>query len=354
MKLLRRKSSPLLGIHISSNDVKVLELTPMAGQYRVESFGVAPIPGDAIKDHEIKNPTAIVEAVRQAVWRSKTLLKQAAVSVSSSSVITQQFQLASELNEKELEAQLAFEASGRVPYPMSEVYSDFQILGPSPGMPSHVDVLLVASRMEQVDVLSDILIEANLQPRVVDVECYALARASGLLINQLPNKGMDKNIVMIDLGSHSTGITILRNLEAIYMREETFDSSPLRENIKLRDHLSFRELACGEKHDDLPSECGVEVLRFFREGLLPLLRRTLQFFYSTSTYCSIDHIMLVGSSAFMPGLRHFIKENMGMESTIANPFAYMSVAPSVDRPALTADAPALMVCCGLAMRSFDG
>lgn len=353
MRLLRRKSPPLLGIDISSSAVKVLELSRVAGQYRVESFGVAPIPRGAIKDHEIKDVTAIVEAVRQAVSHSKTALKQAAVSVSSSSVITQQLQLESELNEKELEAQLAFEASGYIPYPMSEVYSDFQVLGPSPTVPSHVDVLLVASRMEQVDVRSDILVEAGLQPRVMDVECYALSRASSLLANQLPSEGMDQTIAVIDLGVHSTGITILRNWKAIYTREETFGGSQLTEAIQQRYHLSFEEAARSKKQGGLPNEYVVDVLSPFREALIPLIRRSLQFFYSTSIHSSIDHIVLAGGGAFIPGLRDLIKQNIGVVSTIANPFTQMSVAPRVDVPSLTADAPALMVCCGLAMRSFD-
>ncbi len=353
MKLLRRKSPPLLGIDISSSAVKVLALSRMAAQYRVESFGVAPIPRGAIKDHDVKDVTAIVEAVRQAVSRAKTSLKHAAVSVSSSSVITQQLQLESTLNDKEREAQLAFEASRYIPYPMSEVYSDFQVLGPSATVPNHVDVLLVASRMEQVDVRSDILIEAQLQPRVMDVECYALARASNLLRHQLPNEGMDRTIAVIDLGAHSTGITVLRNLETIYTREETFGGSQLTEAIEQRYQLSFEEAGRAKKHGGLPNEYALDVLNPFREALIPLIRRSLQFFYSTSPYSSIDHIVLAGGGAFIPGLRDLIKQNIGVVSSIASPFAQMSIAPQVDVPSLMADAPALMVCCGLAMRSFD-
>jgi type IV pilus assembly protein PilM len=38
---------------------------------------------------------------------------------------------------------------------------------------------------------------------------------------------------------------------------------------------------------------------------------------------------------------------------VANPFCDMTLSSKVNAAALTSDAPALMIACGLALRSFD-
>ncbi|MCB1925227.1 MAG: pilus assembly protein PilM, partial [Gammaproteobacteria bacterium] len=48
-----------------------------------------------------------------------------------------------------------------------------------------------------------------------------------------------------------------------------------------------------------------------------------------------------------------ISERLGVETVIANPFANMAVASRVKPQVLSNDAPALMIACGLALRSFD-
>ena len=48
-----------------------------------------------------------------------------------------------------------------------------------------------------------------------------------------------------------------------------------------------------------------------------------------------------------------IGERLGTPTSIANPFANMSLASRIKPQALANDAPALMIACGLALRSFD-
>ena len=48
-----------------------------------------------------------------------------------------------------------------------------------------------------------------------------------------------------------------------------------------------------------------------------------------------------------------IQQKIGTPCSVANPFADMAVGSKVNAAALASDAPALMIACGLAMRSFD-
>ena len=47
-----------------------------------------------------------------------------------------------------------------------------------------------------------------------------------------------------------------------------------------------------------------------------------------------------------------VQERLGTPTAVANPFANMAVASKVNSVALGNDAPAMMIACGLAMRSF--
>ena len=55
----------------------------------------------------------------------------------------------------------------------------------------------------------------------------------------------------------------------------------------------------------------------------------------------------------MDGLIGLVEERLATPTQMANPFAEMTVSPRVNAVALNSDAPAMMIACGLAMRSFD-
>ena len=72
-----------------------------------------------------------------------------------------------------------------------------------------------------------------------------------------------------------------------------------------------------------------------------------------SQHESVDMIALAGGCASIPGIDELISTQLGVETIIANPFAEMDLSNKVNSQALSNDAPALMIACGLAMRSFD-
>ena len=73
----------------------------------------------------------------------------------------------------------------------------------------------------------------------------------------------------------------------------------------------------------------------------------------TSQYGEIDHIVLAGGCAAIEGLDELVQERLGTSTSLANPFADMSIASRVNAQQLASDAPSLMISCGLALRSFD-
>jgi len=353
LRLLKRKGAAVLGLDISSTAVKLLELAQSGSRYRVESYAVVPLPPHAVVEKSIADVEAVGGAISKAVKRAGTRLKHAAVAVAGSAVITKVISMPASLSESDMEGQIRLEADQYIPYPMEEVNLDFQVLGPSEKKPDTLDVLLAASRSENVDVRVAAVELGGLVPKIVDVGAFAMETAFGLLGPQLPDEGRGRIIAVADVGATMTTLNVLHDFKIIYTREQVFGGKQLTEEIQRRYGLSYEEAGMAKKQGGLPDNYGPEVLDPFKEAMAQQVSRSLQFFFSSSQYNNVDHIVLAGGCASIMGVDELIAEKIGTSTSIANPFANMALSSKVKPHALSSDAPALMIACGLAMRSFD-
>ena len=347
-----KKNASLLGLDISSTSVKLLELSVQGDRYRVESYGVEPLPQNAVVEKNIADVEGVGEAVSRLLARAKPQSRNAAVAVAGSAVITKTIEMDADLSDDERESQIRLDADQYIPYPLDEINLDFEVVGPSPANPERVSVLLAASRTENIELRVDSLIIAGLTAKVVDVEAYAMERAFGLLVDSLPC-GREGTVAIIDIGATMTTMNVVNDGKIIYTREQLFGGRQLTEEIQRRYGLSFEEAGRLKKEGGLPDDYEPEVLRPFKEAVVQQVTRSLQFFFSSSQFNDVDHILLAGGSASIAGLSQVVQEKIGTPVTVANPFINMSFAPQISAAAISNDAPALMIACGLALRSFD-
>ena len=352
-QLFKRTKPPLIGLDISSTAVKLLELSRSGTRYRVESYAVEPLPPNSVVEKNITDVDAVGEAVRRAVKRSGTRTRHAAVAIAGSSTITKIIAMPAGLGDDDLESQIELEADQYVPYPLEEVNLDFEVIGPSEKNPDTVDVLLAACRSENVELRSAAVETGGLSTQIMDVESFASENAFALLTEQLPDLGVEKTIALIDVGATMTTLNVVHDLKSIYTRDTVFGGKQLTEEIMRRYGLSYEEAGMAKRQGGLPESYLTDVLEPFKEAMTQQASRSLQFFYSSSPHSKVDHIVLAGGSASIPGMDEMIQEKLGVETTIANPFASMSLSARVKPQTLSNDAPALLIACGLAMRSFD-
>jgi type IV pilus assembly protein PilM len=352
LSFLRRKTPVMVGLDISSGLVKLLELSHTGQTYRVESYAVEHLAPDAMQEKEIKNIEAVGEAIDRVVKRARTNIKFASVAVSGSAVITKIIQMNAGLKDSEMFTQIQLEAERYIPYPLQEVNLDFQVLGPSPKNPELVDVLLAASRREIIDTLTEVIGIGGLKAKVVDVEAYAMQRAFSLIADQVPNKGERQTIGVVDIGSTTTSFSVLHDNSTVYTREQIFGGKQLTEEIQRRYGLTFDEANLAKKQGGLPDDYVIEVLDPFQEAIVQQISRSMQFFFSSSQFTELNHIVLAGGCAASPGLVQKVEEKLSIPTIVANPFINMSISSKVSVPAIQADAPSLMIGCGLALRSF--
>jgi len=344
------KTSQVLGIDISSTTVKLLELSQSGDRYRVESYAVAPLPPEAVVEKNVNQVETVGGLIRELVSRSKTRAQHAVAAVAGSAVIIKTIPMPAGLSEEDLEAQLTVEADQYIPYPLEEVALDFEELGPVVGRDDQVNVLLAACRQETIESRVDAIEVAGLTPAIMDVEVFAMERALALLKTQMPMANPE-TIAMVDIGASMTTLSVYAGGESVYTREQLFGGKQLTDEIMNRYDLSFEEAGRAKKQGGLPEDYESEVLEPFREAVVQQVSRSLQFFFSSSEYTELDCIVLCGGVAAIAGLAEIIEERLSTPAIVANPFADMSVGSRVNAQALAKDAPAMMVACGLAMRS---
>jgi type IV pilus assembly protein PilM len=355
----------MVGLDISSTAIKLLELSRSGGRYRVESYTVEPLPANSVVEKSIADVEAVGEAIRRAVKRSGTKSKHAAVAVAGSAVITKVISMPSSVGDDEMETQISLEADQYIPYPLDEVNLDFEVLGPSAKNPERVDVLLAASRSENVESRTAAAELGGLTARIVDVEAFAMENAFTLIAEMMEDNaftliaemmedgGAGRTIAVVDIGATMTTLNVMHDRKSIYTREQVFGGKQLTEEIQRRYGLSYEEAGLSKKQGGLPDNYIPEVLEPFKESMVQQVGRSLQFFFSSSPYNGVDHIVLAGGCASIPDIDELIAQKTGTETSIANPFANMSLSGKVRPESLSSDAPSMMIACGLALRSFD-
>lgn len=351
LELFNQKQKPVLGLDVSSTSVKLLEFSRHGDGYRVENYSVRPLPSNSVVEKNINDVEAVAQVIKAVVQSTRTKVKDAAVAVAGSSVITKVIEMPGDLGEDSMELQISLEADQYIPYPLEEVAIDFDIVGPSDKNPDNVNVLLAACRRENVDVRSTMLELADLHPKVVDVEAYTMERAFGLIQEQFEDQE-EQVVAILDIGATMTTLSVLIDGKTIYTREQLFGGRQLTEEIQRRYGLSAEEAGLAKKQGGLPDDYEPEVLEPFKDAVVQQVTRSLQFFFSSSQYNDVDHILLAGGVASMSGLASLIEEKLGTSVTVADPFANMTVASRVNASNLANDAPSLMIAAGLALRSF--
>jgi type IV pilus assembly protein PilM len=305
-----------------------------------------------VADGNIANLEAVSEAIRRAWRRLGTSTKFVALALPASAVITKRIILPAGLRDQELEVQVESEANQYIPFALDEVNLDFQVIGPAASGADEDEVLIAASRKEKVEDRVAAAEAAGLKALVMDVESYAALSAFELVQAQLPDQGEDKIIALVDAGANVMNVSVLRNGVQVYAREQAFGGFLLTQDIMRHFGMSLEEAEGAKRNSSLPENYESDLLR-------PSWTRW-------RSKCP-GAAVLLHLHPVQPGRPHRARRGLrghpgsGRDGRGADPggypdrqpFANMSLSSKIRPKNLTADAPALLVACGLALRRFD-
>ena len=353
LDFIRPKTPPLIGVDISASSVKLVELSQGPAGYVLERYVIETLPKEAFFDGNINNLDALAESLQRAWKRLGTKIKNISVALPAAAVISKRILLPAGMRDEDLEFQVESEANQYIPFALDEVNLDFYVLGAAPGNEDEIEVLLAASRKANVEDRVAAAQAAGLKVAVVDVEPYAAEMAFSQIRAQLPNNAEDKCVALIDIGATVMNFNVLRNGLSIYSRDQQIGGEQLTRQIENLFGMPTELAEAGKRNGNLPANYETDLLAPFRENLVMEIVRALQFFFTSSQYNEVDYIVLAGGSAVLPGLDIAVATRTQVSTMLANPFAMMTLSSRIKARQLQADAPALIISCGLAMRRFD-
>ena len=345
------KKDHLVGLDIGSRSIKAAEIAETKQGLSLKRFGIVDIAHGAIEEGTINDPDTVAESIKQLFKSYNIKETNVAVSIGGYSVIVKKISVQT-MDEEKLQETIHFEAEQYIPFDISDVNLDFQILGESESNPGQMNVFLVAAKKEMVNDYINLVNLAGLNPCIVDVEAFALQNAIEANYDL-----QDENTALIDIGASKTSLNILKGNSSLFMRDVSLGCGQINQKIMSLIECSFEEaeqLKYGDKPDRLTQEDLKGIISSVVTDWCTEIRRALDFFYSTYPEDQIKRIILSGGGANIDEFRELLATEASAEVESINPFKNLKIDKKhFDDAFIKQIAPQAAISMGLAMRKVD-
>lgn len=344
-----KKSGPsnVIGIDFGSNSIKAMAISKGQGTYRIDAVAEAPVARGLIIDNRLEDASKISLLIKQLRKNFPSSYKNAAVAVTGADVITKVMTMNGELDELDLEAQIELEAESSIPFPLDEIFIDFEILGPNEVDKTQNDILVSAARKERVLSQSQCVDETGLKTTVVDIASHALARATELVFSATDH---DKGIAVVDIGASQMMLNVLHKGNVIFSRSKNHGGATCTQMIAERYGFSFQEAEKMKLDDNLPVDCDNDVITPYVNMTINHLRFDLRMFANAPNKVDITKLILTGGGQLMPELVNQLKAELEMDVTVADPYLGFEFKNTADKVLLNKSGAKYMMALGLALR----
>jgi len=344
-----KKGSPV-GLDIGSRTIKAAEVIETKKGQTLKKFGMTDIAPGLIEEGTINDPESVAESIRQLFKSYNIKKRNIALSIGGYSVIVKKINV-STMAEEQLQESIHFEAEQYIPFDISDVNLDFQILGPNENNPNQMNVFLVAAKKEMVNDYVNLASLAGLNPCIVDVEAFALQN-----IFEVNYDTEGENVALIDIGASKTSLNILKGSSSVFMRDVSLGCGQINQKIISLLKCSFEEadeIKLGNQPDSMSEEDLKEITSTIVSDWCTEIRRALDFFYSTYPDDQIKRIVLSGGGGNIEEFRELLAAEASAAVETINPFGKFLVDDSLDPLFIKEIAPQAAICMGLAIRKVD-
>lgn len=343
-------SKSVIGLDVGSSTVKVCELKKKGRGLSVAAAGMEPLAPDTVVDGAIMDANSVADAINRLYLKNKIKGQRVATAVSGHSVICKKISVP-HMTEEELAESIQWEAEQHVPFDISDVNLDYQILKTS--NPTVLDVLLVAVKRDKIWNHTQALIQAGKTPAIVDFDAFAVQNAYELNYEPPP----PLCVGLLNLGASVMNINIVKNGESLFTRDISIGGNQYTDVFQKELNLGFDDAEKIKRSKDtgtVEATTRRNLLQSVSEMLLSEIHKTFDFFRASPAGEMMQRVYLSGGCARTEGLIEYLREKLGIPVDELDPFRKIAMDSStVDAATLRAIAPAMAVVVGLALRSFD-
>ncbi len=348
--LAMSKQKPVVGLDIGSSSIKAVELKHSKQGYELVSFGLEPLAQDTVVDGAIMDAPLVAGAIGTIFDRQEIKTRSVATAVSGHSVIVKRVTLPV-MTEEELYDRIQSEASQHIPFDISDVNLDYQLLD------SHgfADGRAAGGGEKRQD--SEPHQRAGAGGQDAHGGGYRRLRAAELLRGELRPRSRRRPWRCLNIGASVMNINIVRGGIPLFTRDVSVGGNQYTDALQKELDLSYEDaerLKKGEAIAGVAEEHRGTILRSVSDILILEIQKTFDFFRATASGENIQRIYLAGGTARVPGLVDLLREEFALPVEELYPFRKIVINPGRHNEDQVRElAPRLAIAVGLALRSFD-
>ena len=324
------------------------------GGLRLKSFSIKPLGLEG--SQEATREKVILQALQEAIAEKGIKSKHVNVCAPGFHVFSKFVKLPP-VDSAKVGQIIQYEAQQNVPFPLSEVVWDYQILGSAAG--GELEVLLVAIKSEIVEGLFRVAEQAKLKLQLCDASPAALCNAFKYNYGDLEDCTM-----LLDIGAKTSNLLFFEkgkvfsrsiNLGANTITQDFATEAKLKfdeaEKIKIAE--GFVSLGGAYEEPDNPHQAAIsKIARQFMTKLHIQVNQTIQFYRGQQGGTAPQRLFLSGGASIMPYTAQFFAEKLNVPVEYFNPFRNVQIDPSVNLEELSRVAHGLGEVVGLGLRNL--
>ena len=341
------RDKPVLGLDIGSHSIKAIVLDKTKSGLVLNSVNMVSLPPEAIVEGEIQEREIVITAIKNLIKSSKVRIKHICTSISGYSVIIKKISLP-KTTRQELAQNIEVEAEQFIPFDITEVNVDFQIVGESEESEDQMEVILVAAKKEVIDTYMDLLLELKLKPTIIDVDVFALENA---FTHNHPD--VHDTVALIDIGANKMNINVIKDGLSLLTKDAAMGGARITGEIQEQFDMDFQtaeSVKIGGVEAPDP-EAVQEIVSRAVVNWVAESRRTIDYLEASYPGERLSRIYLSGGSARIHGLTEYFQQELDVPVERFNPFAQVGInEKKFDPEYIEYVAPQVSICLGLALR----
>jgi len=340
----------VVGLDIGSSCVKAVELQRSRGELSVLHLGMEPLQPDIVVDSMIVDSGSVASAISKIFTDGNIKNKAVATSVSGHSVIVKRIAVKS-MSEQELAETMQTEAAQHIPFDISDVYMDYQVLSDSSSGPT-MDVLLCAVKKDKILNYTSALQLAGRRPEIMDIDAFALQNCYEY--NYSPSE--TATVALLNLGASVMNINIVKGSTPLFARDVSVGGHQYTDTLQKELDLNFEDaeaLKLGKKVGTVSQDAPQPILQQVTEIIVLEIQKTFDFFRATAAGEHIERIYLAGGTSQVHGLVEALRQEFSVPVDLMNPFLRVVPPAGVGAELAEKHAAQLAIAVGLALRSFE-
>ncbi|MDD5430632.1 MAG: type IV pilus assembly protein PilM [Candidatus Pacebacteria bacterium] len=355
--LLRKifPTNSYLGVDIGTTSIKVVELAKKKGLPLLKSYGFLESYGHLERLNNAIQTSTLKMLEQETAGLLVAIIKQidagtksAIASLPAFSAFTTLLELPL-MSEGDTAQAMSFQAKQYIPLPMASVTIDWMKVGERKDEETgemKQQVLLISVPNEIIRKYKTIFKNAGLNLVALEIEGISTARVL--------TPRTDKNILIVDIGSRSTAISIARNGLLKFSGQTDFAGGSLTQTVASGLNIRVRRAEDLKKKRGLTGVGGEYELSTLMMPMLDVIIsevKRVKNNFENNYKESVESVILAGGGANLMGIEQYFSGQLGLPVSRANPFSEVEY-PNEIGPFVKELGPEFVVALGLGIKAF--